>query len=137
MPGVDLVDETFIVAPPEVVAPVVADPRRWRTWWPDLDLTVFMDRADRGIRWSVSGRMIGSCEIWLEAVDDGTLVHHYLRVEPADPTRPGASRPFPDTPAGWRQAARQRDGYARSWKEHVWALKDELEGDRPVGVGPS
>ena len=135
MPGVDLVDETFIVAASTDLAAVVADPARWDEWWPELKLTVFMDRGERGIRWSVSGSMVGSCEIWLEPVQDGTLVHHYLRVEPADPSVPQGSRPYPDSPAGWRHAAKERDRFARAWKKHVWALKDEMEGDREVGLG--
>ena len=133
--AVDLVDETFIVAPPERVAQVVADPQRWRHWWPDLRLTVFMDRGLQGQRWSTTGALVGSAEIWIEPFADGCIVHHYLRAEPSRDGR--VPQPWPDTPGGWRRAAAERDRRARAWKRVVWALKDELEGDRPAGRSPS
>lgn len=135
MASVDLVDETFIAAPPEQLAPIVADPARWREWWPDLQLTVFMDRGVAGQRWSVTGALVGSCEIWLEPVLDGTLVHHYLRATPSG-NNPHEAEPLPDTPAGWRRAARLREERAKSWKRHIWALKDELEPERAAGMPP-
>ena len=133
MPTVDLVDETFIVTDPATLAAVVADPARWARWWPDLSLTVFMDRGLQGIRWSASGPWVGSLEIWLEARGDGVLLHHYQRLDPVDP-RTGAPRSEPVDLAGWRRAARERDRRARSWKRQVWALKDDLEGARAVGT---
>lgn len=132
MAGVDLVDETFIVAPAEVLAPIVADAAYQRLWWPDLDLTVFMDRGLQGQRWSMTGALIGSCEIWLEPHADGCIVHHYLRGEPSSDGRTPA--PWPDTPAGWRKAAAARSARAKAWKRSAWALKAQLEGDRPAGV---
>jgi hypothetical protein len=131
VPAVDLVDETFVVADRAVLAAVVADPARWRAWWPDLALTVFMDRGLDGIRWSAAGAWTGSLEIWLEQVGDGVLVHHYARLDPVG--RDGLPRPEPTDPAGWRRAARARAARARAWKRTVWALKDDLEQGRPVG----
>ena len=133
MPAIDLVDETFVVVDRARIAAVVADPQRWDQWWPDLRLTVFMDRRLDGIRWSVSGRWIGSLEIWLEAVGDGVLVHHYARLDPVDPST-GGPRPLPTDLPGWRRAARARSARARAWKRTVWSLKDELEAGRPVGT---
>jgi hypothetical protein len=137
VPVIDLVDETFIAASPELVAAVVHEPARWANWWPDLTLTVFMDRGLAGIRWSARGGAVGSCELWLEGVGDGVLVHHYVRLDPVDP-RTGEPVSVPQTPAGWRRAASLRAERARDWKLHVWALKDELEGARRPGtpVGP-
>jgi len=123
VPALDLIDETFIVAAPERISVVVHDPERWRQWWPDLELRIFMDRAERGIRWSVSGSFTGSNEIWLEPVGDGTLVHYFLRLDPAD----GGS-------LGPRRAARVRRSRALSWKRWINALKDELEAGRAVGM---
>ncbi|HQR79444.1 MAG TPA: polyketide cyclase / dehydrase and lipid transport [Actinomycetota bacterium] len=135
MAGVDLVDETFIVVAPDVLATVVADPANWRIWWPDLQLSVFMDRGVAGQRWSVTGSLVGSLEIWIEPFADGCIVHHYLRAEPsADGRTPD---PWPDTPAGWRTAARHRERRAKAWKRTIWELKRRLEGDRPPGVPPS
>ena len=118
MPAVDLVDETFVVADRAELAAVVADPERWRAWWPDLTLTVFMDRGLDGIRWSAAGAWVGSLEIWLETVGDGVLVHHYARLDPVDPAT-GGPRPLPTDPRGWRRAARERARRARRWKRSV------------------
>ncbi len=130
---VDLVDETFIVADPATVALVVADPANWRRWWPNQRLTVFMDRGVKGIRWAVAGDVVGSSEIWLEAFGDGVILHYYLRVDPADPGRPGQIRHFPDSPRGRRAADRLRRSSALSWKQHVWELKRVVEAGREVG----
>ncbi len=130
MPRVDLVDETFLVAAPEAVAQVVHDPARWRQWWPDLELTVFMDRGAAGIRWSVTGALTGSTELWLERVGDGVVLHYYLRADDGAPAPVGAR-------AGRRAARagdRLRDRRAVAWKRCANALKDELEGGRAPGT---
>lgn len=134
MAGVDLVDETFIAADVAAVAAVVADENRWPLWFPDMRLTIFMDRGLKGIRWSVSGAWVGSTEIWLEQFGDGVIVHYYLRVEPTAKGSTGRPAPYPDDPKGYRAAARARDIAARRWKRHVWQLKDELEAGRVVGA---
>ncbi len=135
MAGVDLVDETFIVASPEVLAGIITDSAYHRRWWPDLDLTVFMDRGLLGQRWSITGGLVGSLEIWLEPFADGCIVHHYLRAEPSNDGRtPG---PLPDTPAGWRKAAKLRAARATAWKTSVWALKAQLEQGRAAGNPPA
>jgi len=122
---VDLIDETFIVCTPEQIAVVVHEPQRWAGWWPDLTLSVFMDRGLSGIRWSATGDPAGSVEIWLEPIGDGVLVHHYLRLDPVgiDPSERRAQR----------RGVRERAERACRWKKQVWALKDELEGDRTPG----
>ena len=131
MAAVDLVDETFIVASPEQLAAIVSDPANHKLWWPDLELTVFMDRGLKGQRWSVTGALVGSSEIWLEPFADGCIVHHYLRAAPSsDGVTP---QPWPDTPAGWRAAAKERAKWAKRWKRSVWSLKRQVEGDRPAG----
>jgi len=122
VPAVDLVDETFVVAEPALVAAAVHDPRRWHQWWPDLRLTVFQDRGTAGLRWSCTGALVGSCELWLEPWGDGVIVHHYLRADPARQRR-------------GRAAVRLRERRAAAWKRCVHALKDELEGDRQPGSG--
>lgn len=134
MAGVDLVDETFIVASPETLAAIVSDPAYQKRWWPDLNLTVFMDRGVQGQRWSITGALVGSLEIWLEEYADGCIVHHYLRAEPSSDGT--TAQPWPDTPAGWRKAAEHRAKRAKAWKRAIWALKAELEGERPAGVTP-
>lgn len=129
----DLVDETFVVADPAVLAAIVADAARWRVWWPDLDLTVFMDRGREGIRWTVTGSLVGSSEIWLQAYADGVIVHYYLR---ADPTVPGSrteARAVGDSPRARRSIDALRRRRAIAWKQVIWSLKDELESGRRPG----
>ena len=135
MAGVDLVDETFIVASPEVLAGIITDSAYHRRWWPDLDLTVFMDRGLLGQRWSITGGLVGSLEIWLEPFADGCIVHHYLRAEPSNDGR--TPDPLPDTPAGWRKAAKLRAARATAWKTSVWELKALLEQGRAAGNPPA
>lgn len=124
---VDLVDETFLAVDRARVAQVVADPARWRQWWPDLSLSVFMDRGLDGIRWSVAGALVGSCEIWLESQADGVLMHYYLR---ADQVTGAVDR---GAPGAARRADQVRRRRALAWKRVVWELKDELEGGRRPG----
>lgn len=136
MATVDLVDETFIIVAPDRIAAIVADPVRWEAWWPGLTLSVFMDRGLEGIRWSVTGELVGSAEIWLESHGDGVIVHHYLRAEPTEPGSPTRARRIPESARGRREVDRLRRRHAVAWKRTVWALKDELEGDRRPGVVP-
>jgi hypothetical protein len=132
MAAVDLVDETYVVVERGIIAAVIADPQRWQTWWPGLTLTVFMDRAQEGLRWTVTGELVGTSEVWLESVANGVIVHYYLR---ADPTTPGSAviaRRLPDSHRGRREIDRIRRRHALAWKRTVWALKDELEGERSL-----
>ncbi len=114
VPLIDLVDDTFVVVPPSRVAEVVADPLRWREWWPDLHLTCTRDRGVKGQQWRVEGPLVGTAEVWLEPWRDGVLVHFYLRCDPAPAT--GGVRPD-----------RERRRRAQAWKRAVHRLKDELE----------
>ena len=40
-----------------------------------------MDRAEKGTRWTVTGDVDGSMEVWLEPQARGTLVHWFVRGE--------------------------------------------------------
>ena len=126
-PILDIVDETFIRASRHDVAMAVRE--RWATWWPSLTLEVYMDRGWTGMRWTVTGDVVGSAEIWLEERTPGVLVHHYLR---ADPTRPGSAyepRTVGSSRRAERQIAQLRRRYVYAWKKIAWSLKDELERD--------
>lgn len=132
MSSVDVLDETFLVVPPRSLAVIFADPERCRRFWPDLRLTVYADRGDQGLRWTVHGALVGTMEVWLEPVLDGTLLHYYLR---ADLTgQDGAIVPPSRRQARAAAAERQRRQLAA--KRMAFALKDELEGDREIGVAP-
>jgi hypothetical protein len=87
------------------------------------------------MRWTVTGALVGSSEIWLEPVGDGTVVHYYLR---ADLTRRGMPATPVTGPPGrlGRLGRRTARAYAVAFKRRLNALKDELEGGRLPGVPP-
>jgi hypothetical protein len=125
--SIQVADETFIAADTARVAAAIADPSSWRRWWPDLRLRVVEDRAERGIRWVVTGALTGTMEIWLEPSLDGVLLHYFLHAEPS-----GA-------PA-WRLArmnlARMTHRRRVAGKKMAFEVKETLERSRPVGVSP-
>ncbi|KMS85581.1 hypothetical protein [Prauserella rugosa] len=123
-PALDIVDETFLTVPPGTVAAVFADPAAWRRYWPDLVLEVYTDRGDQGLRWTVRGALIGTMEVWLEPVLDGTVLHYFLRATPAGQ---------PLTPARLR---REFDRRARAAKAIALDLKTTLEDGRAAGEPP-
>lgn len=128
-PALDIVDETFLVVPPSTVAAAFADPRSWSRYWPDLVLEVYTDRGEKGLRWTVRGALIGTMEVWLEPVLDGTLLHYFLR---ATPTGPGGE----PRELGPRELRREFDRRARAAKAIALELKEILEDGREPGVGP-
>jgi hypothetical protein len=127
--SLDIVDETFIAVPPGTVAAVYADPRSWGKYWPDLLLEVYTDRGDQGLRWTVRGALVGTMEVWLEPVLDGTLLHYFLRAAPAD----AAGSPLALSP---RDLRREFDRRARAAKAVALGLKEILEDGREPGIPP-
>ena len=126
MPDLDLVDETFIAVPPKLVATVFAEPATWRRFWPDLTLEVYADRGDEGMRWTVRGAgvgIVGTMEVWLEPMLDGTVLHYFLRV---------------DLPAGRRAGQLRREFTRRQLASKAIALdlKAQLENGRAPGCPP-
>lgn len=131
----DLVDETFIVVRPAHLAGVIAEQDRWAVWWPDLSMQIFMDRGEKGLRWSITGDLVGSAEIWVEPFGDGAILHYYLRGDPTVSPSDATARAMTDSPRGRRAADRLRRRHALRWKQNVWALKVELEEGRSPGSG--
>lgn len=123
MPDLDLVDETFIAVPPKLVATVFAEPAAWRRFWPDLVLEVYADRGAEGIRWTVRGAVVGTMEVWLEPMLDGTVLHYFLRVD-----LPGGHRP--------RDVRRERTRRQLAAKAIALGLKAQLENGRAPGCPP-
>jgi hypothetical protein len=119
-PQIHLIDETWIQAPPEVAAAAVADPANWTRWWPGLIVRVSRDRGAKGMQWTAHGPYRGTVEIWLEPFGTGVILHHYLRLDPADGRRLRA-----------RAAERQTRRFAWHAKRVFWRLKDELGGNLP------
>jgi hypothetical protein len=138
--ALDVIDETFVAAPRAEVAATFVDPVQWPRFWPDLELTVFADRGEAGIRWSVTGRWVGSAEVWCEPVvvgpgpgeggEEGTLLHWFLRVDPAPgPEGASARRLLRGRSGPAREALRRQ----RAAKEIAFGLKDSLERGRRPG----
>lgn len=126
-------DETFLAVPPKAIAAALAEPAAWRRFWPDLELSVYLDRGDQGLRWTVGGALIGTMEVWLEPLLDGTVLHYFLRA---------------DLPAEGSASARRKRPWRRQWrreslrrrfvaKDVAFALKRALEDQRPPGQPPT
>lgn len=124
MPLVDVIDEMFVVAAPAQVRPALCDETRWRSWFPGLELTPYDDRGLLGVRWTVSGDLAGTAEVWLQEHGDGTIVHAYLRADPppGDPERLGRSR---------RRVLRR---YVLPLKRSLLDVKHQIEVERPLGT---
>jgi hypothetical protein len=128
VPQIDLIEETYLAVTPARVAAAIREPAFTDALWPDLRLAVFMDRGDAGVRWTATGALVGSCEIWLEPHGDGVIAHTYLRTDataPGNGTEPVALPP--------RAALRELRARARHAKRVWWRLKDALEGGRAAG----
>ena len=126
---IDLIEETYVSAAPALVAAAVRDPEFSRALWPDLSLTVFMDRGEAGIRWGVTGALVGSCEIWLEPCGDGVVAHTSVRADVTTPTSDTQPMPLP-----WRAAVKELHRRARHAKAVWWQLKDTVEAGRAPGT---
>jgi hypothetical protein len=123
---IDLIEETFVAAVPALVAAAVHEPGFTAELWPDLRLAVFMDRGLEGVRWTATGALAGSCEVWLEAFGDGVVIHTYLRCDLTD-SAGAVVTPSP------RDAVREIQARARHAKRVLWAVKDRLEAGRGPG----
>ncbi|MFN8225166.1 MAG: polyketide cyclase / dehydrase and lipid transport [Mycobacterium sp.] len=128
MHSIQVADQTFVAAAGAKVGAAIADPARWRRWWPDLRLDVVEDRADKGIRWTVAGPLTGTMEIWLETMLDGVILHYFLHAEPT-----GAA---PAEAAGMDLAKLTHERRVAG-KRMSFEIKNELEAGRPVGSAPT
>lgn len=127
MSSIQVADQTFVAASPAAVGRAVGDRARWRQWFPDLQLDVIEDRADKGVRWTVSGVLTGTMEVWLETMLDGVILHYFLHAEPAG--APAALSAKGDLP-GLNHRRRV------AGKRMAFEIKNSLEASRPVGVAP-
>lgn len=128
--AVDVVDETFLAVPRKLVAAAFADPGAWRQYWPDLELDVYADRGEAGLRWTVRGALVGTMEVWLDAVLDGTMLHYFLRCRLPD------SRDAQDAHAA-RLAVRESRDRQLAAKRLALHLKVTLEDGRSPGEPPA
>jgi hypothetical protein len=125
MNSIQIADETFVCADPLEVGRAVADPSNWRRWWPDLRLTVVEDRGPMGHRWTVTGALTGTMEIWLEAELDGVILHYFLHAEPSGATARELAR---------MNLAKANHRRRVAGKKMAFEVKRKLEEKRPVGV---
>ncbi len=130
---IDIADDTVIYASTAKLNAVIRERSTWVRWWPDLKLEVYGDRGNKGLRWTVTGALVGSSEIWLESIESApaeqvaTIVHYYLR---ANPTRSGSEmqpRTVTNSAREQREVHKLRERHVLAWKRTIWALKDSLE----------
>ncbi|MGH3357978.1 MAG: hypothetical protein ACRDO7_04190 [Nocardioidaceae bacterium] len=121
-PAVDVIDETLVVASASRVRDLVCDEARWEAILPGLRLSCIEDRGALGKRWSVSGSLEGSAEVWLEPWADAVVVHVFLQADAGD-TTPSA-----------RASRRLRRRYALKVKRYVLRIKATLEEGRAPGT---
>lgn len=127
MNSIQVADQTFVAADAATVGAAVGARSSWTRWWPDLRLEVVEDRADKGIRWSVTGSLTGTMEIWLQPSLDGVLLHYFLHAEPSGATaRELAKMNVPKMVHRRRVAG----------KNMAFEVKSTVERSRPVGVSP-
>jgi hypothetical protein len=125
MNSIQIADETFVCADPEAVGAAVANTASWQRWWPDLRLTVVEDRGPMGHRWTVTGALTGTMEVWLEAVLDGVILHYFVHAEPAGVSARELSR---------MNLAKCNHQRRVAGKNRAFEVKRTLEETRPVGV---
>jgi hypothetical protein len=127
MHSIQVADQTYVAADGALVGAAVADQSSWRRWWPDLRLQVVEDRAEKGMRWTVTGAVTGTMEIWLEPSLDGVVLHYFLHAEPTGV-------------AAWQLAklnlAKITHRRRVAGKKMAFEVKTTLERSRPVGVSP-
>ena len=125
MNSIQVADETFVCADPADVGAAIADPVSWRRWWPDLRLTVVEDRGPAGHRWTITGALTGTMEVWLEASSDGVILHYFVHAEPSGV-------------AAWELAkmnlAKANHQRRVAGKRMAFEVKQKLEESRAVGV---
>ncbi|MGA9872424.1 MAG: polyketide cyclase / dehydrase and lipid transport [Rhodococcus sp. (in: high G+C Gram-positive bacteria)] len=123
MSSIQVADQTFVAVPGAVVAEVLARRDKWRSWWPDLRLTVTEDRADKGMRWVIDGALTGTMEVWLEPspVLHGVVLHYFLHAESQD---------------GSVDVAEENRRRRVAGKVVAFELKQSLERGRPAGERP-
>ena len=88
-------------------------------------MTVVEDRGPAGHRWTVTGALTGTMEIWLEPSFDGVILHYFLHAEPSGV-------------AAWQLAkmnlAKMNHKRRVAGKNMAFEVKRTLEAARPVGT---
>lgn len=119
MPALDVVDETFVLAPAAELRDIFCDEESWKAR--GMDVQCYEDRGVDGKRWTLSGSLTGTAEVWLEPSHGGAIVHVYLRADPR-------SR---------RSKAALARRYALPVKRWILDVKSGYDIARPAGVAPA
>lgn len=119
MPALDVIDETFVLAPVAELRDIFCDERAWKSF--GMDLHPYDDRGVSGKRWTLSGQLTGTAEVWLEPSHGGVIVHVYLQAD-------SRSR---------RSESRMRRLYAIPVKRWILEVKSGYDIERPAGVAPA
>lgn len=127
MHSIQIADQTYVAANGARVGAAIADESSWRRWWPDLRLEVVEARAEKGIRWTVTGALTGTMEIWLEPSLDGVVLHYFLHAEPAGVAAHQLAK---------LNLAKMTHHRRVAGKKMAFEVKTTLERSRPVGVSP-
>ncbi len=127
MHSIQIADQTYVAADGARVGVAVSDQSSWQRWWPDLRLQVVEDRADKGIRWAVTGALTGTMEIWLEPSLDGVVLHYFLHAEPTGVAAAQLAK---------LNLAKMTHRRRVAGKKMAFEVKTTLERSRPVGVSP-
>ncbi|MGF1646007.1 MAG: polyketide cyclase / dehydrase and lipid transport [Kineosporiaceae bacterium] len=131
MPVLDITDQAFVACAPAVVRSRPDGPCGLGGWVPGLGLDMVVDRGDEGVLWRAAaldpggGRWAGTAEVWLQPWHDGTVVHLYVRLDPAG--GPAARSPDARVVARWREALRDR------WRAMFLTWRHDVDGRRRAG----
>ncbi|MGF1661113.1 MAG: polyketide cyclase / dehydrase and lipid transport [Kineosporiaceae bacterium] len=130
MPVLDISDQAFVAVPPGPVRARRDGPCDLARWVPGLGLDLVVDRGEQGLLWRAAARDLdgrrwaGTAEVWLEGWHDGTVVHLYVRLDPAPGDR---GEPGGRAVARWREALRDR------WRAGFLAWRHSVDGRRGAG----
>ncbi|CDO89285.1 hypothetical protein BN973_03659 [Mycobacterium triplex] len=127
MHSIQIADQTYVAADGALVGAAIGDRSSWQRWWPDLRLKVVEDRAEKGIRWAVTGALTGTMEVWLEPSLDGVVLHYFLHAEPTGVAAYQLAK---------LNLAKMTHRRRVAGKKMAFELKTTLERSRPVGVSP-
>jgi hypothetical protein len=128
VPVLDISDQAFVARSPAAVRSCSQGPCGLAGWVPGIGLDVVVDRQDQGVLWRAVARdpagrrWAGTAEVWLEPWHDGTVVHLYVRLDPAEGEPPGAR-----ATARWREALRDR------WRAAFLSWRHDVDGRRRAG----
>lgn len=127
MSSIQIADQTYVAADGALVGAAISDRSQWHRWWPDLRLEVTEDRAEKGMRWAVTGPLTGTMEVWLEPSLDGVVLHYFLHAEPTGVAGQDVAK---------LNLAKMTHRRRVAGKKMAFEVKTTLEEARPVGVSP-